>query len=1217
MTKKVNKLLMFSLPVLAVLLVSTFVLPLFIRSKAITILETESGRKVHIEKVSINPFTLSVGVKGFAVDAGDGGPFLSIGMVRASLSAASLFKLALVVDEVQVESPSVQFARLAANTYSFNDILELQKAKAQSLPQKKSQSVFKFSINNILLENGTILFDDRAVAGGRKHSIRNLNVAIPFVGNFPYLLEKYTDPYISALVNDAPFTFSGKVKPFSTSRETSVHIDLKKFSLPEFMAYLPAKPNFDLSSGTLSAGVDVSYLVSSTKKPELSVKGLFGLNNVAVNFKNGRPLLRLPSLEVRAAKLEVFARRFLFDSILFDGLELFVSRNKTGEWNLTHLMPPSTRDSGPAVTQPAAVSESGKMKVLPLVQVAAFAFNNGTVHFRDMVPKGGFSSDTSQIDFSVTNFTTAPGTTADYELSLLLNNDAPLQADGTFSLIPFNVTVSCDVKNLKFQRRWPYLSKFLTSPVTGTADLSADARYSKEGGVVVERGHLLLRDFAVQYGDNEGFRLARFEVKDAGYDQNKQAVEIGETALLKGDVSLSREADGRLSILSLFKNHPVKSDSVPAQVMSSLHAQAESKRPVVPVQKQQNSGKISYRIKKISIGSFNAAFIDKLTPGKPRFSLTNTRLHLANVNGPKFTPAAVDFSSTFNKATPLSARGTLTPQPFAFKGNMKIGRLPLRDFEAYIPDNIKVFLLAGTADTVMDLNVALKDGKPTGSFSGTAGLRDFHAVDMIAEEDLLKWESLQLDGIKGTLEPFTLSLREIVLNNCFSRIIVRKDGTLNLQNLVEKGEISDSKTVAPASVRQPELPPVQQAQASVKKQIRIDAVTVQDATISFSDDHLARHFSTTFYKLGGRISGLSSDDTQRADVDLRGNLENNSPLQITGTINPLRDDLFMDLKISFRDIDLTPVTPYTAQFLGYAVEKGKLSLDLSYHIDKKKLLSQNKIFIDQFTFGERVESDQATSLPVKFGLALLKDRQGEIHLDVPVSGSTDDPKLSVWKLAFQALQNLLVKAVTAPFSFFSSLAGSDQDFSVVPFDAGSSVISVHEDQKLGSFAKILLDRPALKLELKGYVDREKDSEAYRLELFNRKVRKEKFLALSKAGTLQPGETLETIQIQGDEYATYLAAVYAKADFPKPRNALGLVKKLLPDEMNKLIIAHMVIGDPELQSLARERIMVIKNHLVMKGSVPAERIFLRNDDIYTVPKKETVNRSRVEISAIVQ
>ena len=1220
MSKKKKILLICLASVLAILLFTVTILPLIIRSKAIAAIEDETGRKVRIEKITINPFTLTVSVKGFAIGAKEGGPFVSIANLRASLGLASIYKGALIISEVTVDTPAVSFARLGTNNYNFNDIIERQNAKP-----KKPKSESHFSINNILLKNGSVDFDDRAVEGGRKHTIHNLDVAIPFISNIPYLVEKYTDPRISALVNGAPFSFSGKVKPLSKSMETSVHIDLKDFNLPEFVAYSPVKPPVNLASGSLTVNADFTYRVSRDKKPELGIKGIVRLDEIAMTMADNQPLLKLPSLQMNASNLEVFAQHFLFDTITVEGLELFVSRSARGEWMYNHLLPQAAKPQNNPEADSATKAADNSRKQPPLVRIASFSLNDGIVHFNDAQPAGGFKGTVSEIDAAVTNFTTEAGKSADFDLSMLLDTATTFISDGSFSLTPLTATVSTELSGLKLQRGWPYLSQILTSPVKGTIDISSDATYSKEDGVTVTQGKLLATGLSARYGDKDGFDLARFEVNGSSYSQKQNSIGADEIKLSKGTVTISRETDGTLSVLSLLKKQNPsraasgKEGARPAapQTIASRSTTAKTSAS----KGQQPAGDFSYRFKKILVDKLTTAFIDKTFEDKPRFTLSNTSLSLSNLNGPKFTPAALRFASTFNKATPLKASGTIVPNPFRYKGSVTISRLPLRDFEAYFPSNLNVFILGGTADTSMNVDIALKGGKPTGTFKGSAGVRAFHAIDSFEEEDLLKWESLQLDEIQGNLEPFSLVLREIALNNVYSRIIIRKDGTLNLQNLVQKEEEkSDTQPPASATAKpaEPTPPPVSapapQQSAAAKKQIRIDAVTIQGGTLAFTDNHLPQRFNTTFYNLGGKVSGLSSEDAKFADVDLRGNLENHSPLQITGQINPLRDDLFVDLKVAFQDIELSPVTPYSGTFLGYTVEKGKLSLELKYRIDKKLLVSENKIFIDQFTFGEKVESDKATKLPVKLGLALLKDRKGEIHLDVPVTGRTDDPKFSIWKLVFQVLQNLLVKAVTSPLALLSSMSGG-QDFSAIQFDHGLSIITPKEEQKLGALAKILLDRPALKVELKGYVDREKDTEGYRNELLSRKLRNEKFLALAKAGTIKEGEKADSVQVLPEEYATYLKRVYKKEKFPKPRNAIGLVKDLPPDEMKKLIITNTVIGEADLQTLAHERVVSVTNHLVSKGNVPSERIFQKNDDIFKTPEKDTTIKSRVELNAI--
>ncbi|MFZ2950886.1 MAG: DUF748 domain-containing protein [Desulfuromonadaceae bacterium] len=1212
---KQNKNILIAIGVIAVfLLFTTAILPMIVRSKAVAAIEEATGRKGHIQSVAINPFTLSVTVKGFAIDEKEGAPLIGISQLRASLSMASIYKRALIISHLTVDTPTLTLARTGPNRFSFNDILDRQK----NVPKKEKKGEFLFSINNITVKNGSLDFDDRVVDGGRKHTVRKLEIAIPFISNIPYLAEKYTDPRISAVVNGASFSFAGKLKPLSKSLETSVHIGLKQLNLPQYLAYSPVKPLADLTSGTLTIDMDVSYRISADKKPELTAKGLARLDDINVNMKSGQPLARFAGLEAKASRLEVFARQFEFEAIRLDDLELFVDRDGKGEWMYSRLMPPAKADQKPENSSEKKPENDNKDKQ-PLVLVSSLACTNGTVHFSDAIPKGGFKTTLSEIDFTVKNFSTAPEKSADYELSFLLDNDATFSTDGTFSVTPLTATSSVELTGLKILRGWPYLSNFLAAPVKGTLDLSANLAFSKADGVNIEHGNLSLKGLSARYGTKEGFDLARLQVTDAAFRQKENRLEIGDIRLTNGDISLSRETDGSISLLTLIAGRQRSPSGTIAKAVPPRSLPAQNKTA-----SGTKSGKpLTYRLKQFQLDRFNLAFTDKTFEEEPRFTLRNTSLTLSNLNGPKFTPAPLRFSSTFGKDTTLKAGGNLTPLPFRYKGRVSVGRLPIRDFEAYFPDTFNFSVIGGNVDTTMDLDIAMKDGKPGGSFRGSAGIRDFHSIDTVDEEDLLKWESLQFDEIKGNLEPFSLSIHQVALNDIYSRIVVRKDGSLNLQNLVEKKEAPAQAvqlpvaavTDTPKTAAQETTPPAPIAPA--QRQISVGSVTIQNGTISFTDNHLPQTYSSTFFNLGGRVSGLSSEESKFADVDLRGNLENHSPMQITGRLNPLRDDLFVDLKISFRDIDLSPITPYSGTYLGYTVDKGKLFLDLKYLIEKKKLTSENKVFIDQFTFGKKVESDKATNLPVRLAVALLKDRKGEIHLDLPVTGRTDDPEFSIWRLIGQVLKNLLVKAAASPFALLSSMTGGGQDFSVIRFAAGSSNLSAEEEQKLGQLSKALADRPGLKVEIKGFVDKAKDPEGYRQELLSRKLRNEKFLFLVKERQTRDRDSAETVQVLADEYSKFLKAVYRKEKFAKPRNAIGLVKDLPDNEMVKLIIANTVVGERELQSLARERTAAVMNYMVTTGGVPPERLFQKNDDIYKAPGNETISRSRVEFNAIAQ
>lgn len=1191
--------------IVALLLFISLILPLIVRSKAIEAIQKETGRKVAIESISINPLTLKAAVNQLVIEEKNGGPFVKIGRISVSFSLASIFRRAIIFSAVEINSPSFSFTRTAPNQYSFTDILE----KPKNNQKPKNEGTTLFSINNISITNGYVDFFDQAIDKGRKHTVRKLDVKIPFISNIPYLVEKYTDPKLFAEINGATFNFDGKLKPLHKSLETSVRVDLKQLNLPELAAYSPQKLPIDLKSGKMTIDTDISYRISDDKKPELTIKGLIKLDELAAQMPNGQPLVNLPELTVKAGRLEVFTKTFEFDSIKFDRLELFVNRDTRGQWNYEQLMPKGE----PEPKEPAATSkkEDKAADNTAKVVVSTFQIADSSIHFQDAIPKGGFKGDISKINLKLNGFNNANDKSALYQLSMQLD-DALFKSEGQFSPNPVTARLNLDLSGLKLQKGWPYLSQYLTSPVNGVMDLSSDITYSKEDGLNSDNGKLAIKNLSTRFNKSDGFDLALLSVNGTVFNQKNNSLAIGAIQLSKGNVIFSREQNGSLSPLTLLVQKPQQPSTSATPVIGT----SSSKKTVT-----KESPPLKYSLKQFQLDRFNMAFTDKAKEGLPTFTLKNTSLSLSNFNGPKFTPAQMRFASTFGKNASLKANGLITPDPFHYKGEINVGQLQISDFEDYFPDNLNVEVISGSIDTKLKMDIALKDGKPLGTFSGSSGIRSFHSIETVSEEDLLKWESLQFDNFDGRLEPFSLNINQIALNNFYSRIIVQKNGTLNLQNLVSKEDTEKKETNQTAAI-QPQVSssagsaPDTQKNNSGQKSIKVGAVTIQGGTLNFTDKHLPEQFTTTFFNLGGRVSGLSSEDAQMADVDLRGNLENHSPLQISGKINPLRDDLFIDLTVSFKDIELSPVTPYTGTFLGYAVEKGKLYLDLKYHIEKKELKSENKIFVDQFTFGNKVESDKATNLPVKLGLALLKDRKGEIHLDVPVTGRTDDPKFSIWRLVFKVLSNLLVKAASSPFSLLSSMFGGGEDLSTIQFANGSSALKSQEEQKLMALTKALADRPALKLELKAYVDLERDTESYKSELLDRKIRNEKYLTLAK-GQQNSGINAEAVKVLPEEYSAYLKAVYKKEKFPKPRNMIGLVKDLPDGEMKKLIITNTVVGNNELRTLAQERNSAVMNYLINVGNIDSKRVFQKIDDINKKPEKDGVSASRVELNAIVQ
>ncbi|WP_281184063.1 DUF748 domain-containing protein [Trichlorobacter lovleyi] len=1184
---------------LFMVLFSTLVLPVIIKSQAEKGITRAIGRAARIEAVRFNPFGMTLTVKGFSLFEPDArSPFIQFSSLRVSLSSTSLFRFAPVVDELSLDRLQVKLIRTAANRYNFSDIIDRLAAQ----PKQEKGTTPRFSINNISLQGSSIDFEDRAVSGEKKHTIRELQFTIPFISTIPYLAEQYTDPRFSAIINGARFSFSGKTRPLHNSMETNLNLKLTELNLPYYLSYVPVQVPVTLDSGKLSLDLALTYRIHQNKKPELMFKGLTRLDEINVKEKSNAALASFKRLDVVSKEVELFSRKVLLQQVALDGLTLQIERDNTGRLNVQRLLPPQ-----PA--PPKTVKKQTKQQEAPPLQllVENLALTNGTVSFHDKQPAGGFKSRLQAFTIKLSNLSTTANAQSRYEISFNGDSAEKFAAAGTAVLAPLSATSRFDLSGIKLQRGWPYLQNLLTAPVKGNLSLEGKAAFTAQDGVSVQDLALHLKDIATDYGDKDSTRLNSLDLTGISFSQKDNQATVDEIKLAGGKIKLSKESDGKISALALLK---------PADQTASK--QTKSKPVAAKTTAKSATKPFSWQVKKINVAGLSTTFTDKQFTEPPVFTLSNIRLNTGNLTGPTFSAMPLQFSSIFGKSAPIKVSGTVTPLPFKFNGTASFAKLPIQDFESYIPDNVNVFVLGGTLDSSMKVNVTLdKDNKPTGSFSGSAGVRGFHAIDSVQEEDLLKWESLQFDQINGNIAPFSLAIRQIALNGVYSRIAVRKDGTLNLQNLLakEQGQAAKQQTAGPG-VQLPATPPAPLAQQSAQKaQIKIDALTVQDGTIDFSDVHLPQQFRSTFHNLGGRVSGLSSDMNTRAEVDLRGNLESHSPLQISGTVNPLRDDLFVDLTISFKDIELSPATPYSGTYLGYQIDKGKLFLDLKYHIENKQLQASNKVFVDQFTFGNAVASDKATKLPVRLGIALLKDRNGQINLDLPVSGRTDDPKFSIWGVVWQVVVNLFVKAATSPFALLSSMMGSSEDLSSVTFAPGSSLLATSEEKKLATLAAALSQRPGLKVELSGYVDTQRDPEGYRAELLLHKMRQEKYLELAKNQQTKEGDDAEKMVIQPAEYSRYLKAVYLKEKFPKPRNLIGMVKDLPDAEMKKLIIANTTVGDQELQQLAARRAAVVKQYLITKGKLESQRIFQKQDDIQKRPKQENSPASRVELNPL--
>jgi uncharacterized protein DUF748/AsmA-like protein len=1131
-----------------------FVLPGIVKSRAEQRVEAATGRKLAIGVISINPFAWTIEARDLRFsERGGGETFAAFSSARIAVSPLSLYRRAPIIASARITSPQLRIVRRGANSYNFSDLLKW-------LPRHP-----RLSLNNLTTTNGSVDFIDQGLPVAKRHELRKVELAVPFITTIPYLADRYITPRLSAVVNGSPLHLEGKLRPFPRAVEASIAVELKDVSLPYYLAYVPGALPVRVESGRGSAKVALSYRAAQLENPELALSGSVTLANTKVTDRTGTPLLALTRLDAAIANARLLAGEFALSSVSADGLEVFLSRDKKGVWSHSRLV--------------AGASPGAAPRMKALVSVAETRLTNGRFHFIDSLPPGGFTADLEGISLDMRGYSTSPGKRASYALSFTTQRGEKGSLKGEFSPVPLAASSTIELSGVTLEAYYPYLASVLRSRVKGKLDIAANLDFGGPEGLRLEKVSIRARQLAAPFGKREGITLAALSLDGGKFSQKENLLEVSDVTLLDGDLRFSRDRKGALLPLTLLYE-------------GGKEAAIGKKAAIAPLR---------YRIGHISGAGMKAVFTDEMLAERPSFVLKQITFSLERLAGPPFGPIPFRVAGAYGEGGSLRASGSVSPTPWRFKGEVAAQRIPFTGFNYYLPENLNMVVAAGRVDAQFAVSLAARGDRLTGTFDGSAGIRSLYCLDAEGE-DLLKWESLQLDKLKGSLGPFALDIGDVALSRFYSRVVVEKDGSLNLQHLYTRepaGEVKETAARGKGSM------------------VRIGTVTMQDGTLAFTDHHVTGGYSTTLFNLGGRVSGLSSEENRFADVDLRGNLQNQSPLRITGRINPLRDDLFADLKVSFTDIELSPMTPYSGTYLGYAVDKGKLFLDSRYRIEKRKLDSVNKVFIDQLDFGKRIESDKATTLPVRLAVALLKDRKGEIRLDLPVTGRTDDPQFSVWRVVREILKNLLVTAANSPFALLQSMFGGKEDLGGVGFASGSAELSPGERAKLLKLATALNDRPALKIEVVGFVEREHDEEGYRNELLLKKMRAEKFLAMVQEKKNQPDDSPGTVQLAPEEYTGYLKAVYAREEFPKPRNILGMIKALPDAEMRKLILANTVVGEQQLRSLAEARAAGVRAFLVEQGKMDSARVFQKSGDIYRAPAKGGEPGSRVEFGVAVE
>ncbi|MFI5356720.1 MAG: DUF748 domain-containing protein [Opitutales bacterium] len=940
------------------------------------------------------------------------------------------------------------------------------------------------------------------------------------------------------------------------------------------------------------------------------------LENLDVRQPDGRSsFLGWQRLYVRAGVLASLGGDWVLSAVELDGFHAAVGIEPDGKLSFADIM---ARLVPPTAQPAAAPAKPGR----PL-RIGRLAVDGARIDFTDRSRPQPFATTIGPVTFAATGLRTAGAQGAPAHFEATTEAGEKVAWTGTVSLDPVASTGTFSLENIVLAKYAPYYADRMQADVAA-GKLSVHGNY--EVGFAPGHPVMKLSDGAVvviglkvveRTGHAVAVELPSLAVNGINADAVAPSAKIASVTLTGGRVSVRRELDGTINLLALLPPPAAKQPAPPAAAATpSLPAPA--KLPDV-------------EIGEVALKDFAVDVTDLAAPRPAKLALSGIQFSLKHVTLADGAAMPLSLALQWAPQGTETVEGTVTIRP-EIKADLKItvAGLAILPLSPYLEQFVNARITQGTVSTADTVHLSMSHGAPVIALVGDVTIDRFGLVDSAHDEDLAGFGSLALTGLQvSTAEPLTVKLTEVNLAAPYARLLINADKSLNLATVAKPRAGPAAATTATA---RPAGPP---------PRIEIGRVVIAGGDFSYADRSLQPNVRTALTGFGGAITGLSSEHLARATVDLRGAVDGAGPVAITGKLDPLGAKKFVDLKVDFKNVDLLPLSPYSGKFAGYELARGKLGLDVKVNVDGPKLDASNVITLNQFTFGAPVESPDATKLPVRLGVALLKDIDGQIVIDVPVQGSLDDPNLRIGRVVLRVIVNLLTKAAVSPFALLGSMFGGGGDeLAWQEFAPGSSALLPSEQPKLATLVKALTNRPGLSLAAEGSYDGPADTYALKQQKLADEVRRTVWAAKHATDpNIAPPDQLVITQ---EEHAARVKLLF-DAKFPPgtkfgaplppapvvaapPAKPEGLLRRVwdvvtlkrlhaqankpaepaksavvavntgVPagptlEEMTGRLAETMTVGPDDLRALAAARAQRVRDYFLHEGKISADRLFL--------------------------
>jgi hypothetical protein len=881
-----------------------------------------------------------------------------------------------------------------------------------------------------------------------------------------------------------------------------------------------------------------------------------------------QPLASWDRFYLNLQPLQLFQLKLRIEEITLAEPKLHFRRYSTSDNTLTRLADSWNATAEKEVAEDNTEQEEASEQDEPLFtfEIGEFNYIEGEIAYRDDVPANQFETVLSPINIHLKHFSTAAGQAANQDLVIALENDAKLTLNGNMVLSPLQFDGQINLQNFSLQTPYRYLQAQLPFELQqGRLDLALDydVDLAEDTLIDLDQINLQLSDFSLHQPGETAALLqgGTLTVSNGKFIFPDNQLSIDAVALKDFKLAASQNSQGELNWLQLFA--PMlkgKDDEEPA----------ESELPPL----QLNIANLEIANTELSVEDQKPA-----APANLDLMLSATLQNFSLVEDQQ-----MPFTTLINLGSggDIKVEGDLQLFPsLAIQAETGIEQLSLLPVQSYLNQYAHIEMVSGTIDSAASIT-----SNPQEAFAvkGNLTLSNVQLDNQQLDEKLLGLDTLSVNSIDFSLAKQRVAISEVIVDALYSRVLINENGETNLALLMkEQPESEASQTDTTKS------------ETSSSYNVSLGRVKINNASSRFTDQNLPIVFDAHMQALNGEISGFSTSSKQPVDITLEGQVDEYGMVEIDGAMNPLNVTAQTTIKLAFSNLDLPAMSPYTIKFAGREIAEGKGDIDLTYEIVESELTASNNIVIRDIELGERVESPGAMDLPLDLAVGLLKNSDGVIELNIPVSGNVNDPQFAMGPVIRGAIGNALKNIVTAPFRFLGSLIGlgnDDEAIDEIRFRAGRADLAPPEQEKLHKLVEALSQRPQLALQIPATFDESADRQRLQASAVEARIESrlnetestqqldEKRQQVLEALYRQAGLTPDLQTLQQEFSTTEDANEQSKAELDVLAYNESLKKRLIEAE---------TISDAQLQELAQQRQQAVIEFIKQNGELNDDQL----------------------------